>query len=454
MTEERIVDSNCAGDAATDGAEQSEAKGSHCGRHPLLHLLLAVAAGILVGSLFAHFSLGASRWVEVLALPGRLWLKALKCIVLPMIVLSLIKSVFTMRALPCARSVGLCTIGLYLATTVVAALEACLVSTLIFPSALRPMPHEETAGEAAGEAAVQRRGVLETAMGLADNLVPGNLVEDAAKNNLLPVIVASIIFGVLVADRRPDGGRSRTMELVDEWSDVVTRVVTALMSVTPIGVGSLVLQGAASIDLGVMGAEVGVLIGAVACGLAIHAFVAYPMLLLLCRRNPLVYFRNILPALATALGTSSSAAALPVTLSCATERNGIPAHIAEFSLSLGATINMDGTTIYLVCATSFLAELHGVHFGLQQWMLVVALATLCSTGSAPVPSASLVLLATMLAAVGVPLDKTFGLITAVDWMLDRLRTSVNVAGDSSVAAYVALIAAKKGDEPCPAASGV
>merc|ERR1719296_739389 len=137
----------------------------------------------------------------------------------------------------------------------------------------------------------------------------------------------------------------------------------------------------------------------------------------MAQRNPCQYFSNILPALATALGASSSAVALPVTTKCVVEKNGVRRHIANFVLSLGATVNMDGTSIYLICACYFLGTLQGVVFGLGDFI-------------------TMALLATIMTAVNVPFNEAFGIISAVDWMLDRLRTSVNVAGDATVAAIV------------------
>lgn len=209
------------------------------------------------------------------------------------------------------------------------------------------------------------------------------------------------------------------------------------MMLTPIGVGSLVFGSAARLDLDKVGRDVCFLILATIVGLLFHLCIVYPtMLVVLGGRNPVTYYRNILPAFATALGTSSSAATLPVSTACAVERNGITPYIANFVLSLGATINMDGTSIYLICACFFLGDLNGISFGLGDFITMALLATLCSMGSAPVPSASLVLLVTIMSAVGVPDNETFGIISGVDWMLDRLRTTVNVAGDAAVTAIV------------------
>jgi len=413
--------------------QEEEPRCIRCVRSPVTPLLAAIGVGAALGVLLLRTGLGRSDFATLLAFPGRLWLKALKCIVLPMIVFSMIKAMVILRSLPGAKLVGVMVVGLYLTTTVVAAVEGSLAAAAILHPAAHALPHEA----AGAEVRVMERTLLETVVAMVDNLMPKNLLGDAAKDNLLPVIVASIVFGLLVEIEQADGTESVTLRLINELDRVVVKVVTFIMSLTPIGVGSLVFKSAASLNLAEVGGSVGFLMAAVVSGLLIHSLAFYPFLLaVIARRNPATYFMNLLPALATALGTSSSAATLPVSVKCAVEKNGISEHVANFVLSLGATINMDGTTIYLICATCFLAALHGVEFGAAEYLLTILLATLCSMGSAPVPSAALVLLATILTSVGVPLDETFGLITAVDWMLDRLRTVVNVAGDAVIAAVV------------------
>jgi len=278
---------------------------------------------------------------------------------------------------------------------------------------------------------------LDSILNIFDGLVPKNLAKDAADGYLLPLIVASIIFGLLVKDKNEDGSESATLVVVGEMNDVVVKVVTFLMNLTPIGVGSLVFAAMNRLDLATTGRIVGMFMVSVIIGLSCHMLVVYPMLTtFLSRQNPLMYVYNIVPALLTALGTSSSAAALPVTTRCCIEKNNVAPHIAKFVLSLGATINMDGTGMYLICAAFFLGTIEGVTFTFSKFATMAVLAMLCSLGTAPVPSASLVLLATIMSSVGIPLTASFGLITAVDWLLDRLRTVVNVSGDASVTAVI------------------
>jgi len=328
-------------------------------------------------------------------------------------------------------------------------MEGCIFSAIVISGHVTKMDLAEATGEVSAPD-ITKRSSFDTIVGIFDNLVPANLVDEAAKNNLLPIIMASIAFGLLVPEKTEDGaGKSYSLSLVRELNGVVTMVVTGVMKVTWLGVGSLVLASAARLDLAAIGESVGYLMLTVISGLAFHVFIVYPLLLFaMAQRNPCQYFPNILPALATALGASSSAVALPVTTKCVVEKNGVRRHIANFVLSLGATVNMDGTSIYLICACYFLGTLQGVVFGLGDFITMALLATFCSMGAAPVPSASLVLLATIMTAVNVPFNETFGIISAVDWMLDRLRTSVNVAGDATVAAIVDKLA--PADEHSPA----
>merc|ERR1740121_3206364 len=183
-------------------------------------------------------------------------------------------------------------------------------------------------------------------------------------------------------------------------------------------------------------ASLGTFVVAVLTGLLFHTFVIYPILLVFfAGRNPVGYYANLVPAICTMIGVSSSAATLPKSIECALA-NGIAPQTANFVLSLGATINMDGSCLYFICTTSFLGALQGITFSIGDYFSMALLATFCSMGAAPLPSAGLVLVVTIMAAVGVPFNSTFGIITAVDWMLDRLRGCVNITGDATVAAII------------------
>lgn len=424
------------GEALTEDAEEDQKKGES--RWPSATVLvgIAVVIGIAVGFGFSNAGWGKADVTKLLALPGQLWLKSLKCIVLPMIIFSMVEAMVMMRTLPGAKTVGIMVVALYTFTTVMAATEGCIFAATLLTPNIHKM--NMTAGVETGKAPeIAELSSFDTILGIFDNLVPDNLVNEAAHNNLLPIILASIIFGILAPERNEDGGKSYSLALVRELNGVVMKVVTKIMSATPIGVCSLVFASAAQLDLATMGASVAVYILTVVAALLFHMLVVYPgLLMLFARRNPCTYYANLLPAFGTALGTSSSAATLPVTTECSVNKNCVRPHLAKFVLSLGATINMDGTSIYLIIACYFLGLLQGVNFSFADFITMGLLATFCSMGTAPVPSASLVLLATIMTAVGVPFNETFGIISAVDWMLDRLRTVVNVAGDSCVVGIV------------------
>merc|ERR1712117_154484 len=284
------------------------------------------------------------------------------------------------------------------------------------------------------------RTVLQTVLGLFKNLVPTNFVADAAANNYLPLICAALAFGAIVKAKKNEDGdeKSIALQLVEDSNAVVIGLGQKIMLFTPYGVGSLVFQALTKNDITQAADELFWLATATISGLAFHAFLVYPSLLLFAaRRNPLKYIGNIVHSILTAMGTSPSAATLPVSIQMAKEKNGITDHIADFVLSLGATINMDGTGLYLICATYFLARLQEATFGLDKFILLAVLATLCSAGAAPVPSASLVLLTPIITAVGLENNEAhFGLILMIDWFLDRSRTVVNIIGDATVTAVV------------------
>eukprot|EP00435_Cladocopium_sp_Y103_P011610 s1705_g3.t1 len=391
------------------------------GLQVFLGVVLGLAAGITLAEVHPHENV-----IKVLSFPGKLWLKALTCVVLPMIMCGMIQSMVMMRELPGARHVAFWVIGLYGVTTVVAAVEGTAVSEFFLTSSIRPLSPADLKVITPD---VTKISTLDTILNIFDQLVPKNVVGDAAQNRLISVIMMSILVGLLIPTTRADGRRSSTLELVDEINEVVTKVIKFLIFLSPAGVCSLVLAGSARFNLNDMGTAIVALVGAVIASLGMHMFLFLPTLLALgARRNPVKYFQNCLPPIFTALGASSSAASLPLNIEVAIEKNGLSPHVAKFTLNLGATINMDGTGMYLICSTMCIALLQGITMGPGDLAVLCLMATLCSMGAAPVPSASLVLLATLLSTMNIPVTETFGLITAIDWLLDRLRTCVNVYG--------------------------
>jgi Na+/H+-dicarboxylate symporter len=172
-------------------------------------------------------------------------------------------------------------------------------------------------------------------------------------------------------------------------------------------------------------------------GLLIHAVLVLPLILhLFGKKNPLTYFANMAQSLATAFTTASSSVSLPVTMECVVDRNRVDSRAASFVLPLGATINMDGTALYEAVAAIFIAQIYGIDLSVGQQVVIFLTATLASIGAAGIPHAGTVTMVFVLTAVGLPLEG-IGLIWAIDWFLDRCRTTVNVWGDSVGAAVIA-----------------
>ena len=199
-------------------------------------------------------------------------------------------------------------------------------------------------------------------------------------------------------------------------------------------IGSIVAENIDSVDELVSG--LGWYSLTVIVGLSIHALVILPLILkFLAKRKPLEYFANMGEALATAFTTASSSATLPITIECVEEKNKVDERAASFVLPLGATINMDGTALYEAVAAMFIAQIYGIDLSIGSQVIIFLTATLASIGAAGIPHAGTVTMVFVLQAVGLPLEG-IGLIWAIDWFLDRCRTTINVWGDSIGAAFI------------------
>jgi len=418
-----------------------------CYKQPAIQVMFAVTMGLVLGLGLKSADWESSSFLTGVKLVGSqvgiVWLKALKCVVLPMIILAMIEAMVMMRSLPGASSVASAVLRWYTILPTIAGLEACIWSSLLYSPVLPGnQPGNETGNEtlfstATAATTAPQKNLLEAMLDIITALVPSNLVLEASIDNMLPVIVASLLFGALVRAQEEDGTRTPVMNMVADVNTVVQKVITGIMSITPFAVFSLVFKSSA--ENGVDGfIKARILASVAALVLVEHFFITFPLVIFFfAKRNPIKYWCNCLPAFLQALGTSSSAATLPMSLRVATQYNGIAKFIAEFVISLGATIGMDGTAIYLICATVFLVTQRGVVLSVGQLVTVAVLSALVAAGSAPIPNASLFLLGIIMKAVGFDItEQEVGIIAGVDWAIDRLRTTVNVAGDQTVAAIL------------------
>ena len=393
------------------------------GEHYLIvGIILGVILGGLVGSL--HPDIGIK-----LGFLGTLFLNALKMIVLPLIVVSITLSFMKVGNL---GSIGLKTLFYYLITTGIAVFIGIVVVNVLHP------------GDGSMAITGQMPDIVSSKEGLSlvDVLllkfVSPNLFNSAEEFEILPLIVASILFGAAFASL---GRESKVIvEVFTILDKAIMKIVHWIMIFTPIGIFSLIAEriglaggGGAVIELAM---ELGKYVLSVVVGLFIHGFIVLPIILILfARRNPLEYVQNLGKALLTAFSTASSSATLPLTMEGVIDEAKVTPKVGRFVLPLGATINMDGTALYEAVAVIFIAQSYGIELGMAEMVVVFFTATLAAIGAAGIPEAGLVTMVLVLQAVGLPLEGV-GLILAIDWLLDRFRTTVNVWGDCIGAAVI------------------
>ncbi|XP_055101560.1 excitatory amino acid transporter 1 isoform X3 [Symphalangus syndactylus] len=274
---------------------------------------------------------------------------------------------------------------------------------------------------------------METLTRITEELVP---VPGSVNGvNALGLVVFSMCFGFVIGNMKEQGQALR--EFFDSLNEAIMRLVAVIMWYAPVGILFLIAGKIVEMeDMGVIGGQLAMYTVTVIVGLLIHAAIVLPLLyFLVTRKNPWVFIGGLLQALITALGTSSSSATLPITFKCLEENNGVDKRVTRFVLPVGATINMDGTALYEALAAIFIAQVNNFELNFGQIITISITATAASIGAAGIPQAGLVTMVIVLTSVGLPTDD-ITLIIAVDWFLDRLRTTTNVLGDSLGAGIV------------------
>ena len=389
-------------------------------------IFLGMGAGFVAGILGGEAVADRVGWL------GSLFVRLLKMIIIPLVITSIITGVASVGG---GRSLGRLfgkTLGYYVLSSALAVLTGLLVINLLRPGV----------GATIGEDQAGTLPELETPSSIAElllGMVPLNVVDAAAKPDMLGVIFFCIVFGAAIAGL-PKAPRERLLGFFESAFDAMMLLTSGIIRLAPIGVFGLIADVAGTSGLGAFRA-LGLYMVAIAVGLAVHLFLTLPLLLrLLGGIDPRVHFRNMINPLTMAFSTSSSAATLPVTLRAVEERVGVSNRISSFVLPMGATVNMDGTALYECAGVLFIAQVLGVDLSAGQQLVVVLTALLASIGAAAVPSAGLVIIFLVLESVnlrGPPVDAIVGAMLAIDRPLDMLRTSVNVFSDSCGAAIIA-----------------
>ncbi|KAI6854402.1 hypothetical protein KC338_g9270 [Hortaea werneckii] len=408
--------------------------------------ILGVAIGIAVSATVSDVPEAAPVILEI---PGDLWLRALKATVLPLIVTAIISAMQNLKAMTGGDGAKLArwTIGYYVCSTIVAIVQSMILVVHVWKPLMVEVSgaalevEDESTQEDIDEGSQNQ--AHDIVVSVAQSFIPSNIVSAIANDELLSVLVTSVVVGLLI--KGPD---SSLLRAVKEVERIVGIVIAWLIKLAPIGVFFLILANLMTLNIEEIGINVGVLIGGAVCCMAIHIFVIIPIVFFaFTRQNPYSYWLKNSPAWITAWGSASSAATIPVTLRCVTAR-GVPQVVSRFTVPLGALINMDGTAIYFPLVVVFLATTQGMELNVGDYVIIVLLATLSSIATTPIPSASLVITIMIANSVGVPVTGMYAVVVAFDWFVDRFRTMTNVSGDM-YAARVMHHVTKLSDDDAP-----
>ena len=394
-----------------------------------LGLSTQIFISLLIGALFGvviHYWVPSSYIKDTVIVEGVLYvvgqgfIRLMQMLVVPLVFCSLICGSMAIGDTKTLGKVGVKTIGFYLVTTALAVCVALGSALLINP------------GRGLDMDAVQKGTVSSTteATSLVDtllNIIPKNPVQSMANGDMLPIIVFALFVGIMLAKLGTRG--SVVANFFSQFNDVMMEMTMAIMKVAPIGVFCLIARTFATVGFSAF-APMLKYMGNVTLALAIQCLVIYQILLFVFTRlNPFKFIKKFLPVMGFAFSTATSNATIPMSIDTLSKKMGVSKQISSFTIPLGATINMDGTSIMQGVAVIFIAQAYGIPLTIGNLATVVVTATLASIGTAGVPSVGLVTLAMVLNSVGLPTEG-IALIMGIDRILDMIRTAVNITGDA------------------------
>ena len=386
-------------------------------------LVLAIAAGLLLQK-HAQF---AETYIKPF---GTIFLNLLKFIVVPIVLFSIMCGIISMRDIKKVGAIGLKTVVYYMCTTAFA-ITIGLIGGNLFKK-MFPVIATTDLSYQVGE----KTSLMDTIV----NIFPSNFISPMAEANMLQVIVMALLIGfaiILVGEEK----NTRIITACNDLNDVFMKCMEMILKLSPIGVFCLLSPVIASNGPAIIGSLAMVLLAAYVCYI-IHAVVVYSFAVkTMGGMSPLKFFKGMLPAIMFAFSSSSSVGTLPINMECV-ENMGASKEVSSFVVPLGATINMDGNAKYQGVCAIFIASCYGIHLTLAQMLTMILTATLASIGTAGVPGAGMVMLAMVLASVGLPVDG-IALVAGVDRIFDMGRTVVNITGDASCCIIVSNMERKK-----------
>ena len=387
-----------------------------------VRVMAALLLGAIIGLIFGDLT-QSSKWI------GDLFVRFIRMLIVPLIFTSLVAGVVSMGDPKRLGSIGIKTIVLYLLTTFFAIIIGLTLGTIFNPGA-----GIDLSGVIPFETASSSMSVSDRLFGI----VPTNPISSLADGEVLPIIFFSILLGIGII---LGGEKTKTLgDVFSSAAEAVLKIAYLVMQLAPYGVLSLIAWVSGTMGLAAL-QNLFVLTVILYAGCLFHMIFVYGGLIRVVAGLPLgKFFKGIIDAQAVAYSTSSSSATLPVTLQCVQKNLGVKKTVASSVLPLGATINMDGTALYLGIVALFSAQIFGVELSFADYFLIAMTATLTSIGTAGIPSASLFLLATVLSVIGITDAQTaliVGFVLPFDRILDMARTVVNITGDATVSVLVA-----------------
>lgn len=411
-------------------------------------ILLGMLLGVILGLIMANFEGGKELVQDWIKPFGKIFINSLKLIAIPLILAALIKGVSDLKDISKLSRMGGRTIAIYITTTVIAVSIGLFLVNIVNPG---KSISEKTRAEMVSNYTDSTTKYKETAkaqkeagpLKALEDLVPSNIFASATSNrNMLQVIFFAVFFGIGLILIPEEKGKT-VKHFFDGFNEVILKMVDLIMLAAPYGVFALLaalVVESPSIDLFT---ALGWYALTVILGLILMVVIYILLVYAFTKKKPPFFINGISPAQLLAFSTSSSAATLPVTLERVTEHLGVEEEVSSFVLPIGATINMDGTSLYQAVAAVFIAQAFGMDLSFSTQLGIIATATLASIGSAAVPGAGMVMLVGVLGYAGIP-EAGLALIFAVDRPLDMCRTTVNVTGDAAVSMLVAKSIGKLG----------
>ncbi|EHQ01514.1 sodium:dicarboxylate symporter [Gillisia limnaea DSM 15749] len=410
-------------------------------------ILLGMAAGVLFALLLSQFSWGSALITDWVKPFGTIFINSLKLIAVPLILASLIKGVSDLGDITKLSQMGTRTVFTFILTTFMAVSIGLVLVNFIKPGDAisqntRTNLLSSYASEVEGRIEIAQDQKETGPLQAMEDIVPSNIFFAASDNTkMLQVIFFAVFFGIGLI-LIPEKAAQPVKDFFNGFNDVILKMIDLIMLAAPYGVfallAALVVESPSADLFSALALYAITVITGLILMLALYAGIVW----ISARKTPRFFYNAIAPAQLLGFSTSSSAATLPVTMDCVENNLKVPREVASFVLPIGATINMDGTSLYQAVAAVFIAQAFGIDLSLGAQLMIIVTATLASIGSAAVPGAGMVMLVIVLAQAGIP-EAGLALIFAVDRPLDMCRTVINVSGDAAVSVMIAKSVSRK-----------